>query len=255
MCRELLGLAGTDIQPSQQEREQGINGKWTRKGLWLFRFDVKVMDERTNKMQTLCYKEASDHTFAVKTANWGWQQFVKRDHLFLHPSVVANDTFTIVCTISGQSLPPLGYRLGMAPPRQSGSTSSEAAIDTGASGGPKRIVPRDLVSAVGDMFDDPCELSCVGIELTAVYSDIEFVIPSRPSPSGLERAPPRRIYANKKLLNRCEYFDAMFHGGFGEGGDGMELTVSYPKVVETDVRMTWTICWIRCRTRTSRTRR
>lgn len=60
-----------------------------------------------------------------------------------------------------------------------------------------------------------------------MYSDIEFVIPSRPSPSGLERAPPRRIYANKKLLNRCEYFDAMFHGGFGEGGDGMELNVSW----------------------------
>lgn len=116
------------------------------------------MDERTNKMVTLCYKEASDHTFAVKTANWGWQQFVKRDHLFLHPSVVANDTFTIVCTISGQSLPPLGYRLGMAQPRQSGS-SSDAAVDTGASGGPKRIVPRDLVSAIGDIFDDPCELA------------------------------------------------------------------------------------------------
>lgn len=118
------------------------------------------MDERTNKMTSLCYKEASDHTFAVKTANWGWQQFVKRDHLFLHPSVVANDTFTIVCTISGQSLPPLGYRLGMAPQRQSGSTSSDSAVDMAASGGPKCIVPRGLVSAVGDMFDDPRELGC-----------------------------------------------------------------------------------------------
>jgi len=27
---------------------------------------------------------------------------------------------------------------------------------------------------------------------------------------------PRRIYANKKLLNRCDYFEAMFNGGFKE---------------------------------------
>lgn len=115
------------------------------------------MDERQGKMVPVVSKEASDHTFAVKTANWGWQQFVKRDHLFLHPNVVPHDSFTIVCTISGQPLPPLGYRLGMAPPR-SGGSPSDSTVDTGASGGPKRIVPRDLVSAVGDMFDDPREL-------------------------------------------------------------------------------------------------
>lgn len=42
-----------------------------------------------------------------------------------------------------------------------------------------------------------------------------------PAPKGTaaggKRAPPRKIYAIKKLLNRCDYFDAMFHGGFGEG--------------------------------------
>lgn len=52
-----------------------------------------------------------------------------------------------------------------------------------------------------------------------MYSDIEFVIPApslraRGIPG--DRPSPRRIYANKKLLNRCDYFDAMFHGGFGE---------------------------------------
>jgi hypothetical protein len=55
--------------------------------------------------------------------------------------------------------------------------------------------------------------------LMAVYSDIEFVIPaprSRKDGSSGERAPPRKIYANKKLLCRCEYFEAMFNGGFRE---------------------------------------
>jgi hypothetical protein len=31
-----------------------------------------------------------------------------------------------------------------------------------------------------------------------------------------ERAAPRKIYAAKKLLTRCEYFHAMFNGGFRE---------------------------------------
>jgi hypothetical protein len=31
-----------------------------------------------------------------------------------------------------------------------------------------------------------------------------------------ERGAPRKIYAAKKLLTRCEYFHAMFNGGFRE---------------------------------------
>lgn len=31
-----------------------------------------------------------------------------------------------------------------------------------------------------------------------------------------ERGTPRKIYAAKKLLTRCEYFHAMFNGGFRE---------------------------------------
>lgn len=210
----------------------GVGNKWIRKGLWWFRFEVKVPEERSGKFTGLASKDASDHTFAVKTANWGWQQFAKRDQLFLHPSVVAADTFTIVCTISAQPQPPAGYWLGMgnlagmrasalgAPPNGAwyggDGASGGVAGGTMAAGGPKRVVPKDLVSAVGDMLDDP------------LYSDIEFIIPA-PSLAarGLagERPPPRRIYANKKLLSRCEYFEAMFHGGFGEV-EGMSDIVS-----------------------------
>jgi hypothetical protein len=54
-----------------------------------------------------------------------------------------------------------------------------------------------------------------------VYSDVEFVIPPKrtrkSNPNGdQERGAPRKIYAAKKLLTRCEYFHAMFNGGFRE---------------------------------------
>lgn len=144
-----------------------------RKGLWWFRFEVKVHEERTGKLAAIASKDASDHTFAVKTANWGWQQFGKRDQLFLHPAVVASDSFVIVCTISAQPQPPAGYWLGLGQPGRPGTVSGSpnslawsggdgasggVAGGTLAAGGPKRIVPRDLVSAVGDMLDDPSEL-------------------------------------------------------------------------------------------------
>lgn len=49
-----------------------------------------------------------------------------------------------------------------------------------------------------------------------MYSDVEFIIPPRLGSSDTDTTPGRRIYANKKLLSRCEYFEAMFDGGFGE---------------------------------------
>lgn len=46
-----------------------------------------------------------------------------------------------------------------------------------------------------------------------VYSDVEFVFPKRASNPGRGT---RRIFANKKLLLRYDYFEAMFEGGFSE---------------------------------------
>lgn len=64
-----------------------------------------------------------------------------------------------------------------------------------------------------------------------VYSDVVFVIPAarsrRPGAPDLENRPkPRRIYANKKLLGRCDYFHAMFSGGFREVEDDISDQVS-----------------------------
>ncbi|WWD00312.1 hypothetical protein V866_007223 [Kwoniella sp. B9012] len=161
--------------PTAQERDSCIQNKWVRKGLWWFKFEIRPLPlsstENTNR------PDASDHTFAVKTANWGWQAFAKREALFQHPQILQSDSFMIVCTIQAQPQPPAGVWLGI-----------------------KRVVPKELVSSVGSLLDDP------------LYSDVEFVIPPRKG-SG---SAPRSILASKKLLRRCDYFHAMFHGGFKE---------------------------------------
>lgn len=58
-----------------------------------------------------------------------------------------------------------------------------------------------------------------------MYSDIEFIFPASSSrPRGVsgdgERSAPRKIYANKRLLARCDYFAFMFGGSFKEA-DGI----------------------------------
>jgi hypothetical protein len=72
-----------------------------------------------------------------------------------------------------------------------------------------------------------------------VYSDVEFIIPvastrrhGLPQMGSEKPGGSRRIYANKKLLERCEYFRAMFRGGFREvEGDVEDVssarTISY----------------------------
>ncbi|CAK9783435.1 hypothetical protein CC85DRAFT_282171 [Cutaneotrichosporon oleaginosum] len=204
--------------PTQQEREEAISGKWVRKGLWWFRFEVRAMNDANKSIVLGAPKDASNHTFAAETAtNWGWQKFATRDLLFKHQAAEQNDFFTIICTITSQPQPPAGHWLGLGIPQRpvdrptavgwTGSAGASSGVGGGtyAAGGPKRVVPRDLISCVGDMLDDP------------LYSDVEFIIPAPKgtAPDG-KRAPPRKIYASKKMLARCDYFEAMFHGGFGE---------------------------------------
>ncbi|WVQ84040.1 hypothetical protein IAT38_006185 [Cryptococcus sp. DSM 104549] len=228
--------------PTAQERDSRLANQWTRKGLWWFKFEIRPLpppspsssphpptSSPSTRPEPIATKDASDHTFAVKTANWGWQAFAKRDLLFQHPAVLAADGFVIVCTIQAQPQPPAGFWLGVGlqpgagvggasvgvnSPRGVGSGGGLSAWaseggcggvagGTGAGGGAKRVVPREMVVAVGSMLDDP------------LYSDVEFIFPARRNAEG-ELLPQRNIYANKKLLNRCEYFEAMFNGGFKE---------------------------------------
>lgn len=118
-------------------------------------------------------KEACDHAFYYKTANWGWAQFAKRDQVFYNSNIVRHvDAFLIICSI----------------------TSSPAAPQPPSSA-PMKTVPRSLMDSIGAMLDDP------------TYADVCFVLPSKRRDGRSRRRAPRTIYAAKKILQRVEYFD------------------------------------------------
>lgn len=166
-------------QPTSQERNSKLAGQWTRKGLWWFKFEIRPAPTAANpKPDPIASKDASDHTFAVKTANWGWQAFAKRDLVFLHPSVMTTDSFVIVCTIQAQPQPPAGFWLGVGLQPGQGVGVNTRGIGSGgglsawstehgyggvaggttAGGGARKVVPKDLITSVGSLLDDPCKV-------------------------------------------------------------------------------------------------
>ncbi|KAJ3541320.1 hypothetical protein NMY22_g3936 [Coprinellus aureogranulatus] len=126
-------------------------------------------------------KEAVNHSFSYKTANWGWAQFARRDSIYYQsPNVKAQDAFVIVCTVISTPSAP-------APPPPIVRYS----------------IPRPLLDTIGSLLDDP------------LYSDVQFIVGRQGSKSA------RRIWASKKLLSRVDYFATMFSSNFAEGGIGM----------------------------------
>ncbi|KAI0056539.1 hypothetical protein BV25DRAFT_1864558 [Artomyces pyxidatus] len=170
-------------EPTQEEKEGALNGRWVREGLFRFTFELHNL----SKKEIFNVKEAQNHSFSYKTANWGWAQFSRRDAVYYSRNVVkAQDAFVITCTISSTPTPP------QPPP----------AI-------PRMSVPKDLLDSVGALLDDP------------MYSDVEFVLPRR----GRSLRNARTIYAAKKLLSRADYFDSMFSAGFAEASSD-KFTIS-----------------------------
>ncbi|KAG8849080.1 hypothetical protein FRB91_010269 [Serendipita sp. 411] len=142
-------------------------------------------------------KEACDHTFSYKTQNWGWAQFAKRDAVYYGASAVRqSDSFVVICTITSSPSIPVN------PPRIK-----------------KRAVPMAMLDVVGSLLDDP------------TYSDIEFVFPNKTTP-GKTKGEPKKIWANKKLLTRADYFHAMFNSGFSENAS---LTFSSGRGVSSSI--------------------
>ncbi|KIJ45648.1 hypothetical protein M422DRAFT_59802 [Sphaerobolus stellatus SS14] len=171
-------------EPTLDEKENSINGKWVREGLFKFSFELRNVGRNV----LFNSKEATDHSFSSKTANWGWAQFARRDAVFYQATTVrSQDAFVIICTIAASPTPP-----------------------TRPAAGPMKSVPKDLLDAVGNLLDDP------------IYSDVEFVLPSRNS-----KTKPRSIFAARRILRRAEYFQAMFEFGFAEAShDDLTLSVS-----------------------------
>jgi hypothetical protein len=90
--------------------------------------------------------------------------------VYFHSNAVKDpDAFVIICTITSSPVTPV-------PP---------GTI-------PRQPVPKDLLETLGSLLDDP------------VYSDVEFVFPRR----GRSIKNPRKIWANRKLIERADYFKA-----------------------------------------------
>ncbi|KAF9454777.1 hypothetical protein P691DRAFT_826991 [Macrolepiota fuliginosa MF-IS2] len=164
-------------EPTSVERESALrdSGKWVRDGIYKFCFELRNVEK--NVLHNL--KEASNHTFSSKTANWGWYDFARRDSVYYQSiSAKTQDAFVIVCTITSSP-----SATSLLPP------------------GPSLSIPKQLVDTVGSLLDDPR------------YSDVEFVILRR----NQDPKKARRIWASRKLLQRAEHFDDMLGANFAEG--------------------------------------
>ncbi|CAE6475932.1 hypothetical protein ACGC1H_007273 [Rhizoctonia solani] len=167
-------------EPTSDEKEKAMNGKWQREGLYKFTFELRSV----NKGTSFNTKEAYNHAFSWKTANWGWAQFARRDAVYYAPNTVRlQDAFVIVCQITSSPSPPVS------------NTNVQS-------------VPRSLMASVGSLLDDP------------VYSDVEFVIPPRRRGGKIKKI----YASKRLLSGRAEYFETMFSSGFAEGANlGAEL--------------------------------
>ncbi|KAF4617497.1 hypothetical protein D9613_006079 [Agrocybe pediades] len=181
-------------EPTAEEKELalGDSGRWVREGVYTFSFELRNLD----KGVLYNAKEANNHSFTYKTANWGWAQFARRDHVYyLSPAAKNQDAFLIICTITTSPSPP----------------STVTTL--------RQPVPNSLVDTVGALLDDP------------LYSDVQFIIPRRGKPL----SEGRKICASRKLLSRAEYFQAMFSSNFAEGsGIGHESNQT-PRVATQDL--------------------
>ncbi|KAG2151344.1 hypothetical protein DEU56DRAFT_777393 [Suillus clintonianus] len=166
-------------EPTAEEKDNAVDGKWVREGVYKFNFELRSL----GKTALFNIKEAHNHSFSSKTANWGWAQFARRDHVYYHSNAVKEqDAFLVICTI----------------------TSSPAAPAQPPSA-PAQLVPKDFLERVGSLLDDP------------LYSDVEFVLPCRGRSKG-----SRCIYANRKILQRADYFQTMFSSGFSEASSDLD---------------------------------
>ncbi|RDB17958.1 hypothetical protein Hypma_000942 [Hypsizygus marmoreus] len=188
-------------EPTLEEKEaaSGDGGKWVRDGVYKFSFELRNLGKTTLYNQ----KEAHNHSFSHKTANWGWAQFARRDSVYYQSNVAkTQDAFVIICTITSTPSPPV-----QPPPI------------------PRQLVPKGLLDTVGALLDDP------------LYSDVEFIIAKR----GQRLKSARRIWAARRLLERAEYFETMFSSGFAEGsieGPITPRTINQaPSIIESDANL------------------
>lgn len=179
-------------EPNAEEKDKALDGKWVREGVYKFTFELR----NVGKTVLFNAKEAQNHSFSSKTANWGWAQFAKRDHIYYNShSVKEADALLIVCTIT---------------------SSPQAPVPSPSV--PVQLVPKDYLERVGGLLDDP------------LYSDVEFILPRRGRSKEV-----RRIYANRRILERADYFESMFRSGFSEASADDDLRQSQIDTEDMDI--------------------
>ncbi|KAF8964175.1 hypothetical protein BDZ97DRAFT_1904491 [Flammula alnicola] len=144
--------------------EKSVQFRWVRDGVYKFSFELRDIGKTVPSYNS---KEAHNHSFTWKTANWGWAQFARRDSVFYQSMPVkSQDAFVIICTITSSPFLPPTHVI------------------------PRQPVPKALLDTVGALLDDP------------LYSDVQFIIPKR----GQSISNGWRIWASKRLLQRADYF-------------------------------------------------
>ncbi|KAF8549323.1 hypothetical protein OG21DRAFT_609955 [Imleria badia] len=91
-------------EPMAHEKDNAVDGKWVREGVFKFSFELQSL----GKAVLFNIKEAHNHSFSSKTANWGWAQFARRDFVYYDSTPVKeSDAFLIICTITSSPYHPL----------------------------------------------------------------------------------------------------------------------------------------------------
>ncbi|KAL4080742.1 hypothetical protein J3A83DRAFT_4084952 [Scleroderma citrinum] len=164
-------------EPTADEKDKALDGKWVREGVYKFTFELRSL----GKGMMFNIKEAHNHSFSSKESYNNYcsmqAQFARRDHVYYNSHAVKEaDALLIICTITSSPQAPV-------PPPHT----------------PMQFVPKDFLERVGALLDDP------------LYSDVEFILPKK---GGSKET--RTIYANRKILERADYFQSMFSSGFAE---------------------------------------
>ncbi|VDB84643.1 unnamed protein product [Peniophora sp. CBMAI 1063] len=89
-------------EPTMGEKQaaDGSDLGWVREGAYGFTFEILDI----NKTEHIVTKEARNHHFSQKTANWGWAQFASRESVFYsRPSIRREDALLLMCKVEHEA--------------------------------------------------------------------------------------------------------------------------------------------------------
>ncbi|KAG9315722.1 hypothetical protein JVU11DRAFT_3369 [Chiua virens] len=151
-------------EPTTQEKENAIDGKWVREGVFKFSFELRSL----GKAVLFNIKEAQNHSFSSKTANWGC--LLGADHVYYHSTPVKDaDAFLIVCTITSSPQTPV------QPPATPTQVVPKSYLDCVGETGPKKS---ELYMPTGNYSSVPITFNpCFGSGFVEASTDVNMSHP------------------------------------------------------------------------------